>query len=551
MYLAHDSVGIWILPVFSELGQSAWELVSGLNLIFLPLVFVMFKVVFQSRAQGADEGNAAVLAYKHVEKAAFWYLFVFVLFLIPTSPQPVVSNNYSCFANVSEGGGDWDTGVDHFTSQVEVPLGFGVVNNLSHTFFGTLRGKMSCGDSARLVVDANESRMNARSNPPLQNRIELFNQSCMRPAMERLESMPPQDIDALGEGYNLSGSGQMRFSGSAMSKIYRGTHTVPSLPTIKAELDKSHWPDTYDMDGVLQVARNGGYTGGYGSMNSTETKYNVECESFALNLENEIYEYLDDRYTDEFAQAVAAGGYRPGVTDVDAARKEAGSVYIQRFFDNSVIMVAGGNTVQHHASQSGQITYSDVSGFGGLSEAEMQVLGAANDKHKEDYFAQMGFFLTTFMDYFKSTLESYTIFLYLSLVLVFAQGMVLALTPIALTVGGFSLPMILSLTVLPFYFAGLGYLFEVAYVITSTMRSITSSAYGGDQVNMDIAAAVISTFTLLGSLSLWTGVCVAIGMRFGPVVESLIGGFAAVGAAANSYGKDLVKRVGSVGLKGK
>lgn len=554
MYLAHDTVGVWILPLFSQLGQSAWELVSGLNLIFLPLVFTMYKMVFDSRAVGADEGNAAVLAYKHVEKHAFWYLFVFMLFLIPTKGTPVVSNNYSCFAQVSRDG-DWDEGIEHFTSNVEVPLGFGVANNLSHALFGTLRGKMSCGDSARLAVDANESRMNARSNPPLQKRIHLFNNQCMRPAMQRITSLDPEKKDALGDEYSLKGSGEMRFSGEAMRSVYRGTHVSPSLPDIKAQIELAHWPDSYGMQGVLSVEKSSNaYTGSYTSMRETQKQYMVQCDVFAENLDGEIYEYLDDRYNAEFEQAIKSGGYRPGVTDVAAARKEAGQVYIQRLYDNTVIMHNGASSVNNFATNSGNktedIVFTDVAGFAGLSESEMAVLGAANAKHQADYFAQMGFFLTTFMDYFKSTLESYTIFLYLSLVLVFIQGMVIAITPIVLTVGGFSLSMVLSLCVMSFYLAGLAYFFEVAYVITSTLRSITSSAYGGDQVNMDIAAAVISTFTLLGSLSIWTAICTAIGMKLSPVIEAVIGGFAAVGAAANNTGKQVAKKAASVAIKG-
>ncbi|MGR5451388.1 conjugal transfer protein TraG N-terminal domain-containing protein [Vibrio sp. PNB22_3_1] len=544
MFIANEPVGVFFLPELSRLGVSVWQLMKDLNFIFLPLMFYMVYVAFDSRQQGADEGSAAVLGYKRVEKAAWWHLCVLMIFLIPTANVPVRSNNYSCFAEerMAEIPKFTDAYSGHYLTSVQVPLGFGLANNLSQSFFGTMRGKMNCANSARLAVDADESRLTVRNSPPLEGRIDLFNTQCMAPAMSKMETLKPMDASGDFNNYSKDAADRMYFFGDTFGSVFMGSHVASGEEPIRLSVDSAQWNSAYSTANVHKKVELAKSPHGYGVLPDEQViTYVADCEQFAGELKSEIEDFVNVHYADEVARAAESLYATPGATmSQTQAQSKAMDRYIQRAYDNSIIQRTGGYVAKNHGTDR-EFQVFNPYGEGGLSEHEQQQLAAASDRHQGNWVGAVGLFLAKFTQWYAAAMESYAIFAYLAVFLVLIQGVVLVIAPMIVLLSGYSASSILGVCMVYFYLAGLGFVFEVAYVMTSTIRALGDSVYGIGTYT-EVMASQTSTLLVIGaSFSLWTAVCSAVGLKLGAVVGMIAGAFGMVGTQAYNMVKDAAK----------
>ncbi|MGR5347516.1 hypothetical protein [Vibrio mediterranei] len=191
-----EMTGLFLIPFGVTLWGNAWELLNETNVIFIPLIIVIVREVFDARAQGADEGNASVLCLKRVEMHAWGQLCALMLFVIPMGSQPnYVYKQFSCTANPSIVSGVANvnqmtpasglTGGGNVLGVSNVSPLMGALNNFGAALSNTLIGTLPCDQGVDVSqVTAHIDQIQPKNDSHKEALYE-FGKQCYVRALER------------------------------------------------------------------------------------------------------------------------------------------------------------------------------------------------------------------------------------------------------------------------------------------------------------------------------------------------------------------------------
>ncbi|MGR5451387.1 hypothetical protein ACP3V3_16845 [Vibrio sp. PNB22_3_1] len=249
--IINEPVALFMVPLGKQIAYNAWEIIVGLNLMYVPLLFLIVREAFDARQQGADEGSSAVLAYKRFEFGFLAWLLVYLLFLMPAggteqyqyrqvscNAVPSAIKGVTSVAEIMPRSGV-DVGGVMMGSQTS-PLATGVVNDLGVTFSSVMTGRIPC-DPNMSSYDVMEALQNTERDEVLKHASKVFVPQCYAKGAERIkqslangtliESASTQkEIDAL-----------YMYDSDAMLAALKGEHdTAGEVPSLKIDVDYSY-----------------------------------------------------------------------------------------------------------------------------------------------------------------------------------------------------------------------------------------------------------------------------------------------------------------------
>ncbi len=234
MILVQEQFGQVIIPFAINLGRTGFDIINGLGLLFIPFIAAYIRAFLESRAQGADEGPASVLAIKMMEKSFVGMLFVLIFFTIPAKygEADVEFKRYQCGMGVGENAMDAmynlvpnleQVGKDIAQTKATLSMGMGLVNNVTVGIAESLSGSLTCPkDTAAIEAEVQKSYI-AMTDESLVANLKHFNNQCFAPALTRIAEGVAQGTSKLAYPYAAT---RNTFFGTNLYAAYQAWQTA-------------------------------------------------------------------------------------------------------------------------------------------------------------------------------------------------------------------------------------------------------------------------------------------------------------------------------------
>ncbi|MCY9874558.1 hypothetical protein [Vibrio barjaei] len=258
MFLISDISGLFLIPYGATLGANAWELLYDSGLWLIPFLIVLIREVFVSRAQGADEGSAASLAYRRVEMSYLSMFVLIYLFVFPGSNAPTWTHkSASCVNNESVIAGDPTFAGMTPSSAVaggrvvygtdSPPIMVSIFNNAANAFSTTLIMKSGCKRGVDIKSVSETLDEVVIPYPTIQSNVAAFFEQCYLPAADKLKSALDNGTELVQPVENLTLGAEtlqyMHFNSPQFKRIYQDLYIVGKPQSDVMNLDvPPGWP---------------------------------------------------------------------------------------------------------------------------------------------------------------------------------------------------------------------------------------------------------------------------------------------------------------------
>lgn len=550
MLYVQESLGQVVIPYGISIGNTIWETVNTLGLIFIPFAAIYLVAFFTSRAQGQDEGSPAVLAIKIIEKGFYSSCAVLFLFMIPTTNGIEVSyNHYLCGAGIESSQPyqalQHSAMTDVTYSQVVtktpyLPLGWGIVNNLAVGSSEALSGAMNVCTSATAVQAKLDEAYIKVDDKNLEYNLNIFNEQCFTKAQDAWAT-----AEAKGETYTTEGTEyerrRLRFFDTYMKKMY----TVHNYSmSIKSAMFS-------DQSGIDNSWKPKAYGSNYSSNYSVNTDLNIPCYEASDSYKQQLSDYIknDAKLTAALARITTASTVFPQEengkevsTSITAAEMEGDYIH-QAFLDVIMGKRALFETTPKLAAVENQSwaakTWDYVSSLWtalwdspGTAAKEVLVYAGAS------------------LEIFPNAAGIINLYIVAPLYVSIITAVLYAATPLIVLMSGYSWKFVYNIILTHVYLAMIPYVLNISYAIVNIILIYADSYYGSlqkigglESVLYVYTASCVPIMCLTG----WTMISAIYGLNLGSFISAII---AQNGVAAGRQGFEKAKQGLSLAMAG-
>ncbi|MGR5296963.1 hypothetical protein ACPV5U_19120 [Vibrio mediterranei] len=570
MILVQEQFGQVIIPFAINLGRTAFDVINGLGLVFIPFIAAFIRAFLESRAQGADEGPASVLAIKMLEKSMVGMLFVLIFFTIPAKygEADVEFNRFQCGMGVGETAMDAiynivpnleHVGKDIAQTKAALSMGMGLTNNVTIGIAESLSGSLTCPkDIAAIEAEVQKSYI-AISDESLVANLKHFNDQCFSPALTRVAEGVAQGTSKLAYPYAAT---RNTFFGTNLYAAYQGVANSPSQSTMSMRIkdtefvgtvDSRYKPSNYDsnargysyVSGAMEASNKFSY-------NASHTTNNliIDCQDAAQDYRSILQRYVETNHSDEIESIYKSSTVFPSPNDTDGSaytktRNDILDEYVhQAFLDafSGKRFIVDTNPAIAKAEGTNFIT-SRLSRDGWLDWLNFIDPSKTVDIVK-DTSVQVGFAVG---NVFKAA-ERSNLYSTLPLFLTMLFAVLYVASPLLIWLSGFSMKLVFNLIFIQFYLAMGYYWLNVSYMMSNILWMLSESFYASWVMSSASMATHYMAYSMpFVVLIAWTAACTVAGLQLGPF---LMGLFTVNAVAAAKAGSQIAKQTLSSGRTG-
>ncbi|EGQ9284593.1 hypothetical protein F7U66_01800 [Vibrio parahaemolyticus] len=522
--LINEPSALFLVPFGKQLAANAWEIITNLKLLFFPIVALIIREAFDARAQGADEGSAAVLAYKKFERGFIAWFVCVVLFLIPASgKEEYVYKQYSCNAipsmaigatNVAElmpRAGSEVNG--QLLGQDRSSIMTGLINDMSITTSSVLTGMIPC-ESNSTWPDVQGVLKDMGGGAVLQNASREFVNQCYAVAVSRINDARERDNYLYEPTDGSMVTDHFIYNSNEMMSAYQGRiyKDGTTLPVIKFNPGR-HWlRESADMSGPWGrkqlVAKN--------------------CHEAAEQMGAELWKQVDDRYATVAEERQDAGRVTTSADDVRNGTYQffSSNHDISRAqYDSQMEQFMLFSAYEEGTGQKYEQTNSTVNATAEIMEQQRKLAGAnKTDPTLLDYVMTPFMGMQTIKDMTASNAAVYMLPILVSCM----QALLLAIIPVAIVLSGCSLESAVKLHITYFGILMVPYFMNIGIYIGSMLGSYIGfwdrmDIDGPIDLNQSLSVDSVSAMFVYVGPIVWMAVVQGIGGMAGVAVGGAVG----------------------------
>lgn len=247
MIIASDITGLFLLPLSVTMHNYAYDIMNQMGLIFIPFIIVIVRDFFVARSLGSDNGSAAIMYIKTIEVELLKKFFVLMFFVMPvtTSNASFSHSQYSqsTFPSILSGTENVsdlnpNTNFSDLFGKGQLPLAFGLLNNLSTGFSNATLAKIPCTISSTTdacITDVSPGAIyeTLKSIKPINGdsdeAVMEFANACYQPALAsyfKAAESNPDEIDLLSLSFPDNSAQKYAFFSDFMNSVYLGMYDI-------------------------------------------------------------------------------------------------------------------------------------------------------------------------------------------------------------------------------------------------------------------------------------------------------------------------------------
>lgn len=467
-----EVTGAWTIPFGIDLGNTMWDLINHTGLFTIPFVISIGSCWFKARAGGEDDGSAAVMFFKLLEKSWLTMFFCLLVFVIPvnesssvpdsyttaggtTSFSPINFKAYSCRGDFSSilppdsTSSNIDPNLPFAqTLNTSLPLFFGLSNQMFQGYTQSLNAMIPCDtnmNAAFLMADT--AAFSANGDDKVEYSTKQFMNYCVSPATQNLDKAISNNFYNNGKPLNEV---ERRFNSDEMIAAYSGV--VPKTLTESYSIlympyDSTQWAGTGGGDSITTTSEVNG--------DANEDKQ-LSCSSAQTQMLSVIAGsggVFDTHYSEEMIKAKTTEQAYPDKTGAYTSDIDITTKYANQFIMDISGNVAAVMDINHSSNQQVQ------------------------QKREESLFGDVVARTTTLMSELSNHIANYTLSLAGGVLVSALIAILFASSPIILTLSGYSFKVASALTYTLAFLIGTSYVLDLGWYIENVILTLVTSSY--------------------------------------------------------------------------